>query len=74
MCVETVGLDKAMEIDLIREYRTRLIADVVTGKVDVRNIPIEESEKDEIPEENLPAAGEELEDTGELEEAIDSDE
>lgn len=24
------------EIDLIREYRTRLIADVVTGKVDVR--------------------------------------
>jgi type I restriction enzyme S subunit len=24
------------EIDLLREYRTRLIADVVTGKVDVR--------------------------------------
>jgi type I restriction enzyme S subunit len=24
------------EIDLIREYRTRLIADVVTGKLDVR--------------------------------------
>ena len=24
------------EIDLMREYRTRLIADVVTGKVDVR--------------------------------------
>ena len=24
------------EIDLIREYRTRLVADVVTGKVDVR--------------------------------------
>ena len=26
------------EIDLIREYRTRLIADVVTGKVDVRHL------------------------------------
>jgi len=24
------------EIDLIREYRTRLIADVVTGKLDMR--------------------------------------
>lgn len=27
------------EIELIREYRTRLIADVVTGKLDVRNHP-----------------------------------
>lgn len=26
------------EVDLIREYRTRLIADVVTGKVDVRDL------------------------------------
>ena len=26
----------ATEIDLLREYRTRLIADVVTGKLDVR--------------------------------------
>jgi type I restriction enzyme S subunit len=26
----------AREIDLLREYRTRLIADVVTGKLDVR--------------------------------------
>ena len=25
------------EIDLLREYRTRLVADVVTGKVDVRD-------------------------------------
>ena len=29
------------EIDLIREYRTRLIADVVTGKVDVRQASAE---------------------------------
>ncbi|MHB9130365.1 MAG: restriction endonuclease subunit S [Armatimonadota bacterium] len=28
------------EIDLIREYRTRLIADVVTGKLDVRDVEL----------------------------------
>ena len=39
----TASLDAAItrnykEIDLIREYRTRLISDVVTGKVDVRHL------------------------------------
>lgn len=29
------------EIEFIKEYQTRLISDVVTGKIDVRNIPIE---------------------------------
>lgn len=38
---ETAKLDRAInctqrEIDLLREYRTRLITDVVTGKIDVR--------------------------------------
>jgi type I restriction enzyme S subunit len=34
--VET-AIDAAQrEIDLIREYRTRLVADVVTGRLDVR--------------------------------------
>jgi type I restriction enzyme S subunit len=38
----TAPLDKTIarfesEISLIREYRTRLIADVVTGKLDVRD-------------------------------------
>jgi len=33
----TVGVERAhRELDLLREYRTRLIADVVTGKLDVR--------------------------------------
>ncbi len=42
------------EINLFREYRTRLIADVVTGKIDVRHlapsdpIPDDETENDEI--------------------------
>ena len=38
---QTVAIDAAMaraqrEIDLLSEYRMRLIADVVTGQVDVR--------------------------------------
>ena len=32
------------EIDLIREYRTRLIADIVTGKLDVRGVAVPEVE------------------------------
>ena len=28
------------EIELIREYRERLIADIVTGKLDVRDVPV----------------------------------
>ena len=39
------------QIDLIREYRTRLIADVVTGKIDVRDIPVEAVPEDEAFEE-----------------------
>ena len=35
------------EIDLIREYRTRLIADVVTGKLDVRGVAVPDSVPDE---------------------------
>jgi type I restriction enzyme S subunit len=35
------------EIDLLREYRTRLVADIVTGKLDVReaaaHLPDEEA-------------------------------
>jgi type I restriction enzyme, S subunit len=38
------------EIDLIREYRTRLIADVVTGKLDVRDVELP-PEQDMAPEE-----------------------
>lgn len=42
------------EIDLIREYRTRLIADVVTGKVDVRGLaPAEPLQADEQIDENI---------------------
>ena len=48
---ETNALDNAIgrskrEIDLIQEYRTRLIADVVTGKLDVRGAATELPEVD----------------------------
>jgi len=36
------------EINLIREYRTRLIADVVTGKLDVRGIEVPEVSGEEL--------------------------
>jgi len=47
------------EVDLLREYRTRLIADAVTGKLDVReaaaNLPAETEDSE------LPLAASELE-------------
>jgi type I restriction enzyme S subunit len=58
---KTVTLNRAMqatkhEIDLMREYRTRLIADVVTGKVDVRGLAFDLPQ--EFAEEALLDAGE----------------
>lgn len=46
---ETVLINKTIsqaekEIELIQEYRTRLISDVVTGKIDVRSIKIPDFE------------------------------
>ena len=51
----TCGLDRAIaaaqrEIDLLQEYRTRLIADVVTGKLDVREAAARLPEEAEEPE------------------------
>jgi type I restriction enzyme S subunit len=48
------AIDRAQrEISLLREYCTRLIADVVTGKLDVRaaaaNLP-DEADDREVPE------------------------
>jgi len=42
-----------LQINLIQEYRTRLIADVVTGKVDVRGLVFELPE--DFADEDLPA-------------------
>lgn len=55
------------EIDLIEEYRVRLISDVVTGKVDVSNI-----EMDDFQNEELEAVTDE--DIFELEEVLEGEE
>lgn len=53
----TIGIAER-EISLLREYRARLIADVVTGKLDVREAaPILPDEREES---ELPLAGSEL--------------
>jgi type I restriction enzyme S subunit len=51
----TASIDHAVsraerEIELMREYRTRLISDVVTGKVDVRGVEAPEVLGEEPPE------------------------
>ena len=51
----TADIDAAIvrarrQIELVQEYRTRLIADVVTGKLDVRDVAAQvpdESDEDE---------------------------
>jgi len=53
---KTVSLRHAIdaahrEINLLREYRTRLIADVVTGKLDVRDVKVPDDETYVLPEE-----------------------
>jgi type I restriction enzyme, S subunit len=62
--IDTAISHARREIELLREYRTRLVADVVTGKLDVReasaNLP-EEAEEVEEPE----AEAEDLEEANE---------
>lgn len=79
----TRGIDRAhREISLLREYRTRLIADVVTGKLDVREAAARLPDETEGPEpldhadaptdtredvaEDLDAVSEEAEEVGEV--------
>ena len=48
------------EIDLLREYRTRLVADVVTGKLDVRAAAARLPDEELLPD--LAAADDETDD------------
>ncbi len=53
IATEVAKIDNALptfqkEIELLREYRTRLISDVVTGQIDIRDVVIPEY----IPEED----------------------
>jgi type I restriction enzyme, S subunit len=66
--------DAVQEIDLFREYRTRLIADLVTGKLDVREaaarVPDEVDEAEPIDEMESEAENEQAAD-GETDEALE---
>lgn len=53
------------EIDLMREYRTRLISDVVLGQVDVRGIEVPEVAEEELPVQD--------EDVSEFDDGLDGD-
>jgi len=48
--IEQAVNDSHRELTLLREYRTRLIADVVTGKLDVREAAAQLPEDDDEPE------------------------
>jgi len=58
--VDKLLIKTQREIDLIREYRTRLISNIVTGKLDVRQLSLE--------------LGEELAEPVELDESFDNEE
>ena len=76
----TPGADSAIahaqhEIALLREYRTRLIADVVTGKLDVRkaaaNLPDEAEQPEPLADEDLLADDSEVGETVQKEAALE---
>jgi hypothetical protein len=62
------------EIDLLREYRTRLIADVVTGKLDVRGVELPVLDEAETLEDVDTAESVDAPDLSETGEVGDADE
>ena len=71
---QTAAIDAAVarverEIELIGEYRTRLIADVVTGQVDVRHIEVPEGDCSTENAESTEADAEIIDEEPALEEA-----
>lgn len=58
------------EIELMREYRARLISDVVTGQVDVRGIEVPEVAEDELLalEEDTAESDDVIDDEGDMDE------
>lgn len=62
------------EIALIREYRNRLISDVVTGKLDVRSVELPTMDEAEVPEDIEIGEETEAEELIESEEVPDADE
>ena len=53
------------QIEYLREYRTRLISDVVTGQIDVRDVVIPEYTPEEDTEIDTDDIGEDAEEVAE---------
>lgn len=75
--IKSAELDRVIEktkseITLIQEYRTRLISDVVTGKVDVREIKVEDVSNEEITD-DLDSSEDEKELDDSVEEVLDEE-
>jgi len=77
----TASLERAIasarrEIDLLREYRTRLIADVVTGKLDVREaaarLPDEADEHEPIDEVEVESDTEDIDEDDAVPEEVET--
>ena len=69
------AIDRAFrEIDLLREYRTRLIADVVTGKLDVRGVELPSLDEGEAVEDLEIGEDTEADEMTDSEEITDGDE
>lgn len=73
--IDTSTENARRSIELLREYRTRLIADVVTGKLDVgeaaTNLPDEAEEPELLEDENLIADEDQAEGIAEEEAALE---
>lgn len=70
IAAEVAKIDNALptfqkEIELLREYRTRLISDVVTGQIDVRDVVIPEYTPEEDTEIDTDDTGEYVEEVAE---------
>lgn len=70
IATEVAKIDNALptfqeEIELLREYRTRLISDVVTGQIDVRDVVIPEYIPEEDTEIDTADIGEDVEEVAE---------
>lgn len=70
IATEVAKIDNALptfqkEIELLREYRTRLISDVVTGQIDVRDVVIPEYTPEEDTEIDTDDTGEDMEEVAE---------
>jgi type I restriction enzyme S subunit len=77
--VEVQAIDTAIgranrEIELLREYRTRLSADVVTGKIDVRGVELPAMDEAEALENLDTGEDSEVKETNDTEEITNGDE